>query len=691
VSEHQTVRAALEALAANFAFSWHPNARDLFARLDPETWERVERNPRALLAELPDEALARAADDPGFRVALEEARAEIGAELERETWWERHGRDGDFLVAYFSTEFGLDESLPIYSGGLGVLAGDHLKSSSDLGVPLVGVGLLYREGYFRQGLDESGWQVERYPTNDPARLALTLEEPEVRVALDGEDVTVRIWRADAGRTRLYLLDTDVEGNSDRARGVTWTLYGGDREQRLRQELVLGIGGVRALRALGLEPTVFHMNEGHSAFLVLERVRELLVAGVGRDEAIAQVRATTVFTTHTPVPAGNEVFEPELVHRYLGAAVERYGAVWEDVLGFARANGDEHRFGLTPLALRTSAYANGVSALHGRVAREMWADVWPERDLAEVPIGSITNGVHGPTWVGAELSQVLRSLGARIDGDPDADGWGAARNVSDEELWELHSRRKRELVDVARRRFERQLGGEGGRFALDPDALTIGFARRFATYKRATLLFADAARLAWLFNEPSRPVQLVVAGKSHPADEGGKQLIRRIVELSRDPRFGGRVVFLEDYEMTLARALVQGVDVWLNNPRRPLEASGTSGMKAAMNGALNVSILDGWWAEGYAPELGWAIGGTEEHADEAAGDAADAAALLGLLEHEVIPTYYDRDGAGLPRRWLAMMRESIAQVGERFNTGRMVAEYVERYYQPAHASRFVQRR
>jgi starch phosphorylase len=323
---------------------------------------------------------------------------------------------------------------------------------------------------------------------------------------------------------------------------------------------------------------------------------------------------------------------------------------------------------------------------------MWADVWPERDLADVPIGSITNGVHGPTWVGAELGRVLRSRGARLDGDPDADGWGAARSLTDEELWELHARCKRELVDVARRRFERQLGGRGGGlFALDPDALTIGFARRFATYKRATLLFADAARLAWLFNEPSRPVQLVVAGKSHPADEGGKQLIRRIVELSRDPRFGGRVVFLEDYEMTLARALVQGVDVWLNNPRRPLEASGTSGMKAAMNGALNVSILDGWWAEGHAPELGWAIGGTEEHPDEAAGDAADAAALLSVLEHEVIPTFYDRDDAGLPRRWLAMMRESVAELGERFNTGRMVAEYVQRYYLPAHASRFAQRR
>jgi starch phosphorylase len=682
------VRTALHELAANFSFSWHPTVRALFERLDPDGWERVERNPTALLADLDDDALARATDDPGFGVALEEARAEVRRELERETWWGREHHDPEFLVAYFSTEFGLDESLPIYSGGLGVLAGDHLKSASDLGVPLVGVGLLYREGYFRQGLDDSGWQVERYPANDPSRLALDAEDVDVRLQLDGEEVAVRVWRADVGRTRLYLLDTDVEGNSERARGVTWTLYGGDREQRLRQELVLGIAGVRALRALGLEPTVFHMNEGHSAFLVLERVRELLTQGAALDDATEQVRATTVFTTHTPVPAGNEVFDPELVRRYLGGAVERYGGVWEDLLASARV-GDEGTFGLTPLALRASAYANGVSALHGRVAREMWAGVWPEQPPDEVPIGSITNGVHGETWVGAELAAALRSRGARLDGDPSGDGWEVARSLPDEELWALHLERKRALVDVARRRFERRFGGDdAARFGLDPEALTIGFARRFATYKRATLLFADAARLAWLFNEPHRPVQLIVAGKSHPADDGGKQLIRRIVELSRDRRFGGRVVFLEDYEMTLARQLVQGVDVWLNNPRRPLEASGTSGMKAGMNGALNFSILDGWWAEGYGPELGWAIGGSEEHEDEAAGDAADAAALLATLEHEVVPAYYERDDSGLPRRWLGMMRESIAQVGDRFNTGRMVAEYVERLYLPAHAGRYV---
>jgi starch phosphorylase len=688
VNDLQTVRAALEELASNYSFSWHPALRALFERIDPELWQRVEHNPKAMLADLSDGALGRVADDTGCRVALEEARAEAQAELERQTWWDRQGGDPDFLVAYFSTEFGLDESLPIYSGGLGVLAGDHLKSASDLGVPLVGVGLLYREGYFRQALDESGWQVERYPSNDASRLAVTREDVEVRVHLDGEDVAVRVWRADVGRRQLYLLDTDVDGNSDRARGVTWTLYGGDREQRLRQELVLGIGGVRALRALGHAPTVFHMNEGHSAFLVLERVRELIAAGTALVEATEQVRATTVFTTHTPVPAGNEVFDPELVRRYLGDAVARYGGAWGDLLALARVNGDEQSFGLTPLALRAAAYANGVSALHGRVAREMWAGVWPDRGGEEVPIGSVTNGVHGPTWVGAELGSALRLRGARLDGDPSDDGWARAHELSDEELWTVHTTRKRHLVEVARRRFERQLDGrETGRFGLDPDALTIGFARRFATYKRATLLFADPARLAWLFNDPHRPVQLVVAGKSHPADDGGKQLIRRLVELSRDPRFGGRIVFLEDYEMTLARELVQGVDVWLNNPRRPLEASGTSGMKAGMNGALNLSILDGWWAEGYGPELGWAIGGTEEHADEASGDAADARTLLGLLEHEVVPTFYDRDDAGLPRRWLGMMRQSIAQVGERYNTGRMVAEYVERYYLPAHAGRY----
>ncbi|HSL65756.1 MAG TPA: alpha-glucan family phosphorylase [Gaiellaceae bacterium] len=681
MTDTQSVRAALAELAANFSFSGHPAGRALFERLDPETWERVEHNPTALLADVGDDALERAASDPGFGDALERARAAADGERARETWWEReHGDDG-FLVAYFSTEFGLDESLPIYSGGLGVLAGDHLKSASDLGVPLVGVGLFYREGYFRQGLDEEGRQVERYPDNDPSRLALRDTGAVVRVLLDGEDVSVRVWEARAGRTRLLLLDTHVEGNSERASGVTWTLYGGDREQRLRQELVLGIGGVRALAALGLEPTVFHMNEGHSAFLVLERVRVLLTRGVSLDDAVEQVRATTVFTTHTPVPAGNEEFDPRLVRRYLGEQLARYGVDWEVLDELARVEGNGETFGLTPLALRTSAYANGVSELHGRVAREMWAPLWPDRRVDDVPIGHITNGVHARTWIAPELAA---ALGSDADGEP---RWDAARSLPHEELWRIHRERKASLVEVARRRYERQLGGRGaGRFGLDPDALTIGFARRFATYKRATLLFADEARLAALCTDPQRPVQLLVAGKAHPADEGGKALIRTIVELSRDPRFAGRVVFLEDYEMTLARHLVQGVDVWLNNPRRPLEASGTSGMKAGMNGALNLSVLDGWWAEGYGPELGWAIGTAEEHEDEAAGDAADAAALLALLEGEVIPAFHERDGDGVPRRWVGMMRESIAQVGARFTTGRMVTEYVERYYLPAHAAR-----
>ncbi|HSC91932.1 MAG TPA: alpha-glucan family phosphorylase [Gaiellaceae bacterium] len=680
MSDIQDVRTRLAELAANFSFSWHPAVRGLFEQLDPAAWERVEHNPTALLADLPDEALARAAGDPSFRVALEQARAEVAEELARETWWQREHGDPSFLVAYFSTEFGLDESLPIYSGGLGVLAGDHLKSASDLGVPLVGVGLFYRDGYFRQELDELGRQVERYPDNDPARLALRDTGELVRVLLDGEEVAVRVWETWAGRTRLLLLDTAVEGNSERASGVTWTLYGGDREQRLRQELVLGIGGVRALAALGLEPTVFHLNEGHSAFLQLERARAMLARGVSLDDAVEQVRRTTVFTTHTPVPAGNEEFDPVLVRRYLGEQAEQYGVGWEAVFALARVEGNGETFGLTPLALRTSAYANAVSELHGRVAREMWGSLWPDRSVDEVPIGHITNGVHDRTWLGPELAS---ALGSDADGRP---RWDAARPLADEELWRIHRERKAMLLEVARRRFERQLGGRGaGRIALDPEALTIGFARRFATYKRATLLFADPARLAWFLNDPARPVQLLVAGKAHPADEGGKSLIRRLVELSRDPRFGGRVAFLEDYEMTLARALVQGVDVWLNNPRRPLEASGTSGMKAGLNGALNVSVLDGWWAEGYAPELGWAIGTAEEHPDEAEGDAADAAALLAVLEDEVIPAFYERDQRGIPRRWVAMMRESVADVGARFNTGRMVAEYVERYYLPAHAA------
>jgi glycogen phosphorylase len=672
--EHVTMsgdelRRTLERLARNLAFSWLPPIRGIFRDLDPADWDEADHNPIVLLAGLSDDRFERAAEDASFVARVRDAERVLEAELEGPTWWDASSAGEDFLVAYFSMEFALDESLPVYSGGLGVLAGDHLKSASELGVPLVGVGLFYERGYFRQALDETGWQRERYPLNDPTRLPLTLERGRddrpllVHLELAGEPVALRIWRADVGRTRLYLLDADVEDNSPSARAVTDRLYGGDREHRIRQEVVLGIGGVRALRRLGLAPRVFHMNEGHSALLTLERLRELTAAGAPYEEALEEVRASTVFTTHTPVPAGNEVFEPPLVKRYLAGPVAAVGLDWDDFLALGRAREDDAQFGLTPFALRIAERANAVSALHGEVAREMWHALWPDRPIEEVPIGHVTNGVHARTWLSTELQEQLR-------GD-----WSRGRDLSDEELWAMHALCKRELLRVARER------GSGSAVGADEDVLTLGFARRFATYKRAGLLFSDPDRLERLVADPERPVRVVLAGKAHPADDGGKELIRSVWQMARDPRFADRIVFLEDYEMTLARYLVQGVDVWLNTPRRPQEASGTSGMKAAMNGGINCSILDGWWCEGYSAETGFAIGG-----HEAADDASDAAALFDVLEREVVPAFYERDERGLPPRWLELMRGSIEDLGARFNTNRMVREYVETMYLPAHRAR-----
>ena len=653
---------ALRELAHNLWFSWLPGARELFARLDPERFAALDHNPAALVAELTDDEL-RERVDAGL---LARVLRELEGERTRSTWWDRRSEDGRFLVAYFSAEFGLDESLPIYSGGLGVLAGDHLKSASDLGVPLVAVGLLYRNGYFRQQLDAGGWQGERYPSNDPERLPILLEEG-VTATLELPDeqdvpaeVRARVWRAQVGRVPLYLLDTDLEANPDWARTITDALYGGDRQHRLRQELVLGIGGVRVLRALGLEPTVFHLNEGHSAFLQLERLRELVEDGqVPRDVAYQRVRASTVFTTHTPVPAGNELFDAWLVQRNVGTLVHSCGFTWEEFVALGRTAPGESGFGLTPFALRTSAYANGVSELHGEVSREMWQSLWPERSVDDVPIGSVTNGVHSRTWIADELDALL---GSEEDmGTPD---FARAYQLDDESLGQAHA--------AAKARLFRRLPP-----TFDPDALTIGFARRFATYKRADLMLSQPDRLARLLSDRERPLQIVLAGKAHPADEGGKMLIRKIVEFTHDSRSHGRVIFLENYEMSLARDLVQGVDVWLNNPRRPHEASGTSGMKAALNGVVNCSILDGWWVEGYSSETGFVIGGDWVASNDADQDAVDADALFRVLEEQVIPTFYDRP------RWLSLMRGSIAQLGARFSTNRMLTQYVESLYLPAH--------
>ena len=669
VHDGATLRAALLEIASDFSFTWIAETRPLFDALEPRRFGELHHNPTALLSELTDADLTRALT-PDYVARLARVQGRLVRDRGEETWWRSRNGPADLLVAYFSAEFGLDESLPIYSGGLGVLAGDYLKAASELGLPLVGIGLFYRRGYFQQRLDANDRQIEHYPLTDTSRLPLELVPmaPVVDLADDaGELVPVRlgVWRVRVGRTFLYLIDTEVEGNPDWA--VTDTLYGGDRANRLRQEVLLGIGGVRVLRGLGLEPTVFHLNEGHSAFLQLERMRELVEEqGLSADEVLEQLRASTVFTTHTPVPAGNEVFDPELVRKALGGLVERCGLTWEDFLSLGKVEPGEKGFGLTPFALRTSQYANAVSELHGAVSREMWHGLWPERRVDQVPITSVTNGVHQRTWISPELEVLLG------DTDPQFE---RAREIPAEELWVARRRSKERLLEfVVTTRGARE---------LDPDVLTIGFARRFASYKRASLLFSRPDRLAQLLADPQRPIQVLVAGKAHPADEDGKDLIQLVVDFAREPTAAGRVVFLEDYEMTLARRLVQGVDVWLNTPRRPFEASGTSGMKAALNGVLNCSILDGWWAEAYSPAVGFAIGGPEAEASEAAQDEADAEALYAVLDEQVLPAYYERDEAGLPERWIALMRESIAELGPRFGTARMAAEYVERLYLPAH--------
>jgi starch phosphorylase len=550
------------------------------------------------------------------------------------TWWaQTHGADGDVRVAYFSMEFGLDARLAIYSGGLGVLAGDHLKAAAELGVPLVAVGLFYRGGYFVQGISEAGRQTEKYEELDPEALGLRREAVDVEIDLGGETVNAAVWRHDVGSVPLYLLDVPW---------VTDALYGGGREHRIRQELLLGVGGVRALHALGIEPSVYHVNEGHSAFLTIERARVLVEQGASTDEALEQIRRSTVFTTHTPVPAGNEVFGDELVLRYAGRLAESAGLSSESFLALGRSE-DTDAFGLTPLALRLSSHANGVSELHGQVAREMWQGLWPDR---EAPIDAITNGVHLGTWLAPELTEVLRDAGVRPESPPGWAGWEAARDADSDALWQAHATLKERLAAHA---------------GLDPERLTIGFARRFATYKRAGLVYSDLERLLAL------PVQIVVAGKAHPQDTPGKDVMQSIVELARGAA-AGRVVFLEDYDIDLARMIIPGCDIWLNTPRRPYEASGTSGMKAAVNGVLNVSVLDGWWAEAYDPAYGWAI--------EGESDEADAERLYSLLEQQVVPRFEARDA------WLEMMKSSIAALAPRFSMHRTVIEYADRYYVPA---------
>jgi starch phosphorylase len=693
---------ALHKLAYNLWWCWNHDAIALFRRLDSDLFEAVEHSPVKLLGALEQSRMEQLLRDDGFLAHMDRVEEALDTYLGATTWYqETYGTQTDCRIAYFSAEFGLHESVPVYSGGLGVLAGDHLKSASDLGLPLSGVGLMYREGYFRQYLNVDGWQQERYPENDFFNLPLIPEtKPDgsplvVSVNFPGREVFLRVWRIQVGRIPLYLLDTNIPKNNADDRTITARLYGGDHDMRVRQEMVLGIGGLRALIALGKAPTVCHMNEGHSAFCGLERIR-LLMEEARLDFAAAReaVSAGGVFTTHTPVPAGNDVFAPQLIEHYFGDLIGRLRIDKQEFLGLGRQNPRDHNepFCMTVLAIRLANVTNGVSKLHGSVSRKMWKSIWPELPDAEIPITSITNGIHTPSWVSADVLQLYeRYLGVSwMERPADHAIWRRADSIPDAELWRTHERRRERLVAFARRRLKNQLKNRGAPPAevaradevLDPDALTIGFARRFATYKRGTLIFRNIERLSAILNNKDRPVQIIFAGKAHPRDHGGKELIAEILHTARRPEFRRRIVFLEDYDISMARMLVQGVDVWLNNPRRPLEASGTSGMKVCCNGGLNLSILDGWWVEAYAQDNGWAIGAGEEYTDLTYQDDVESRAIYDLLEQEIVPQFYTRTSDGLPRAWLKMMKRSISSICPFFNTNRMVQEYVEKCYWPS---------
>jgi starch phosphorylase len=689
------------ALAKNLWWSWHPEVVNIFRELDPIKWRKIDHNPIVLLAEMTPDQLAERAAEMVLYTRINQAHRRLKEYLgnTRTTWGAREtGVLGSKPVAYFSAEFGLHESVPIYSGGLGVLSGDHIKSASSLAVPLVAIGLFYDQGYFKQHLDSSGYQEQEYQDtrveNLPMEPAIGTDGKQITISIETRDggLMAKVWRLQVGRVPLYLLDTDVEGNSPQDRDLTSRLYGGDMRTRIRQELVLGVGGVKALRALGIMPGVYHLNEGHSAFAPLEVIRQRMADdGLTFDEALREVAHHTVFTTHTPVPAGHDRFPANLVEEHLGPLRDKLGISPAQLMGLGRVEPqNEHEpFCMTVIGLKLSRRANAVSALHGDVSRRMWAHLWPWRVEEEIPIGHITNGVHIPTWLAYPMhllyDRVLRSDWQEWMGDPKV--WQALHNADPGELWETHCDLKNRLLDFVRRRVGRQSRRrnepddvvEAARTVLDPNALTIGFARRFATYKRADLFFRQMDQLAELINDPQRPVQLIFAGKAHPADDPGKHLIKKIENLRHDRRFAGRLVFIEDYDINVARHLVQGVDVWLNTPRRPKEASGTSGMKAVLNGGLNLSILDGWWAEAYNGRNGFAIGDGRQHVDDEITDNRDAQNLMKALRDEVIPLFYDRDADGLPRQWIQMMVESIATLAPRFSAHRMVQDYVRKCY------------
>jgi starch phosphorylase len=692
----------LEEMAKNLWFCWNLEVIDLFRSIDPGLWEETGHNPLAMVSSLANDRIKELLEDDGFLLEMDRITAEFRRYMgEKKTYGFGLEAPIDFTIAYFSAEYGLTDCLPIYSGGLGILSGDHVKSASDLCIPMVGVGLLYQKGYFRQYLNVDGWQQETYPENDFHVLPVILERDEkgdpltIEVPFRNRSVKVRIWRIQVGKIPLYMLDTNTVLNSEEDRDITSHLYGGDKEMRLKQEIVLGIGGVRALHRLGIRPIVYHMNEGHSSFALLERIRLLMEEHrLTFQEAREAVYCSSVFTTHTPVPAGIDIFDQSLIASTFGDYVRSLGISVETLLrlGVQDDHGKSEPFNMAVLALKNVARTNGVSDLHRVVSRRMWKRIWPELPEVDIPIHGITNGIHIPSWISDDMAHLLdRYLGRRWTEDPDnIKIWERINHIPDLELWRTHERRRERLVGFARRKLQEQLQRWGAKKveiqaaseALNPQALTIGFARRFATYKRGDLILKDPARLASILNDPQHPVQIIFAGKAHPQDESGKEVIKNINHLARQPEFSQRIVFIEDYDLTVARYLVQGSDIWLNNPLRPLEACGTSGMKAAANGGLNMSVLDGWWAEGYQPGLGWAIGGGEEYENPAYQNQIESQTIYNLLEKTIVPLFYERGRDNLPREWIGMMKKSMQTLAARFNSHRMLEDYVHRFYLPS---------
>ncbi len=688
-------------IAKNLWWTWTPEAIYLFKDMDADLWDNTGHNPIAMLGAIEQPRLEELERDEVFLARMDSVLTELNRYLNAQTWFKKvNGSTGEGYFAYFSAEFGLHESLPLYSGGLGILAGDHMKSASDLGLPMRGIGLLYKHGYFQQYLNPDGWQLETYPTNDFYNMPLSPVRDNdgnplmVQVELDNRNVYCQAWEIHVGRVKIYMLDTDVPLNSRKDRQITSHLYGGSIETRLEQEIVLGRGGIRLLRMLDEVPAVCHMNEGHSAFMAIERLLQLIKnEGLTFDEALEAVRATSVFTTHTPVPAGIDRFPNDLMRHYFSRVADEIGIGIERFLDLGRIQpgNQSEEFCMAVLAIKMASQTNGVSKLHGEVSRNMWAKIWPQIPKHEVPITHVTNGIHTLGWLSREMSRLYeRYLGSRwIDEPTNHSIWKRVEHIADFELWRSRERLRDRLISFARRRLKKQLENKGApkyqiKMAdevLDPEALTIGFARRFATYKRATLLFRDEERLIKILTNPSRPVQIILSGKAHPKDKFGKELIHQVVQMANRPELRNHIVFIENYDIEVARYLVQGVDVWLNTPRRPMEASGTSGMKVTANGGINLSILDGWWVEGFNGKNGWAIGAGEEYDDYEYQDEVESRLLYELLENTVVPLFYTRSGHDIPSGWIEMVKNSIQTTCPYFNTNRMVEEYSSKFYLP----------